>query len=43
MTEKESIRKIIFNFPVSMNGTEVLELPLENETMVETVVSLGWK
>lgn len=34
------IRKIIFNFPVPVNGTEVKELPLENETMVETVVSL---
>ena len=30
------IRKIIFNFPVPVNGTEVTELPLENETMVET-------
>ena len=30
------IRKIIFNFPVPVNGTEVKELPLENETMVET-------
>lgn len=29
------IRKIIFNFPVPVNGTEVTELPLENETMVE--------
>lgn len=29
------IRKIIFNFPVPVNGTEVKELPLENETMVE--------
>lgn len=34
------IRKIIFNFPVPVNGTEVKELPLENETMVETVMSL---
>ena len=34
------IRKIIFNFPVPVNGTEVKELPLENETMVETVVLL---
>ena len=31
------IRKIIFNFPVPVNGTEVKELPLENETMVEMV------
>ena len=30
------IRKIIFNFPVPVNGTEVTEFPLENETMVET-------
>lgn len=30
------IRKIIFNFPVPVNGTEVTELPLENETIVET-------
>lgn len=34
------IRKIIFNFPVPVNGTEVKELPLENETMVETVALL---
>ena len=34
------IRKIIFNFPVPVNGTEVKELPLENETMVEKVVGL---
>ena len=34
------IRKIIFNFPVPVNGAEVKELPLENETMVETVVCL---
>ena len=32
------IRKIIFNFPVPVNGTEVKELPLENETMVEAVL-----
>ena len=31
------IRKIIFNFPVPVNGTEVKELPLENETMVDLV------
>ena len=35
------IRKIIFNFPVPVNGAEVKELPLENETMVETVVLLS--
>ena len=37
------IRKIIFNFPVPVNGAEVKELPLENETMVETVVLLSHK
>ena len=35
------IRKIIFNFPVPVNGTEVTELPLENETMVEAVALLS--
>ena len=35
------IRKIIFNFPVPVNGQEITELPLENETMVETVVLLS--
>ena len=35
------IRKIIFNFPVPVNGTEVKELPLENETMVECVAVLA--
>ena len=35
------IRKIIFNFPVPVNGTEVTELPLENETTVETVCLLS--
>ena len=34
------IRKIIFNFPVPVNGSEVKELPLENESIVETVVLL---
>ena len=34
------IRKIIFNFPVPANGSEVKELPLENESMAETVVLL---
>lgn len=37
------IRKIIFNFPVPVNGAEVKELPLENETMVETVVLMSRK
>ena len=35
------IRKIIFNFPVPVNGAEVKELPLENETMIETVILLS--
>ena len=35
------IRNIVFNFPVPVNGQEVTELPLENETMVETVVLLS--
>ena len=35
------IRKIIFNFPVPVNGTEVKELPLENETIVETICLLS--
>ena len=35
------IRKIIFNFPVPVNGTEVKELPLENETMVEVICELN--
>ena len=32
------IEKIIFNFPVPVNGTEVKDLSLVNEIMVETVV-----
>ena len=35
------IRNIVFNFPVSVNGGEVKELPLENETMLETVCLLS--
>lgn len=35
------IRKIIFNFPVPVNGQEVTELPLENEATIETVVLLS--
>ena len=34
------IRKIIFNFPVPVNGSEVKELPLENESIAETVALL---
>ena len=37
------IRKIVFNFPVPVDGEEVKELPLETETTVETVVLLSWK
>ena len=36
------IRKIIFNFPVPVNGTEVKELPLENETIVECVIMMQY-
>ena len=35
------IRKIVFNFPVPVDGEEVKELPLETETTVETVVLLS--
>ena len=35
------IKNIVFNFPVPVNGEEVKELPLENETMLETVVLLS--
>ena len=35
------IRNIVFNFPVPLNGEEVTELPLENETTIETVVLLS--
>ena len=35
------IRKIIFNFPVPVDGEEVKELPLETETTVETVCLLS--
>ena len=31
------IKKIVFNFPVPVDGEEVKELPLETETTVETV------
>ena len=34
------IKKIVFNFPVPVDGEEVKELPLETETTVETVMSL---
>jgi site-specific DNA recombinase len=35
------IKKIVFNFPVPINGGEVKELPLESETTVETVVLMS--
>ena len=35
------IRKIIFNFPIPVNGEEVKEFPLENQTMLETVCLLS--
>ena len=34
------IRKIVFNFPVPVDGEEVKELPLETETTVETICLL---
>ena len=34
------IKKIVFNFPVPVDGEEVKELPLETEATVETVVLL---
>ena len=35
------IRKMVFNFPVPVNGQEVTELPLESGTMLECVVLLS--
>ncbi len=35
------IKKIVFNFPVPINGEEVTELPLENGTTLETIVCLS--
>ena len=34
------IKKIVFNFPVPVDGEEVKELPLETETTVDTVCLL---
>ena len=34
------IRNIVFNFPIPMDGKEVKELPLEDETMLEMVCLL---
>ena len=35
------IKKIVFNFPVPVDGEEVKELPLETETTVETCALLS--
>ena len=35
------IKKIVFNFPVPVDGEEVKELPLETETTVECVAVLA--
>ena len=35
------IKKIVFNFPVPINGKDIRELSLENETMLETVCLLS--
>ena len=35
------IKKIVFNFPVPVDGEKVKELPLETETTVETVCLLS--
>ncbi len=37
------IKNIVFNFPVPVNGKDVTELPLENETTIETVYLLHQK
>ena len=37
------IKKIVFNFPVPVDGEEVKELPLETEATVETVVLMSRK
>ena len=37
------IKNIVFNFPVPINGKDIRELSLENETMLETVVLLSKK
>ena len=34
------VKNIVFNFPVPINGRNVRELSLENETILETVVLL---
>ena len=35
------VKNIVFNFPVPINGRNVRELSLENETILETVVLLS--
>ena len=35
------IKKIVFNFPVPVDGKEVKELPLETETTVECVLLMS--
>ena len=35
------IKKIVFNFPMPIDGEEVIELPLETETTAESVVTLS--
>ena len=37
------IKKIVFNFPVPVDGEEVKELPLETETTVECIVLMSRK
>ena len=36
------IKKIVFNFPVPVDGEEVKELPLETETTVECVIMMQY-
>ena len=35
------IKKIVFNFPMPVEGREVKELSLESETTIETVVLMS--
>ncbi len=37
------IKKVYFTFPIPVNGEEVTELPLESESILETVVLLSHK
>ena len=34
------IRRVVFHFPVPVNGTEVTEIPLEKQILCETVCCL---